>query len=511
MTLSTSEFQKLQATPSAFRDVLQISAAGACRPFSKVMADFQRKDFTALDVAFKSLIRGRKPEPKSRFWIERTKGGAKDHDIGLLVLWLVAFSPRSCPHMIQVAAAKQDQAAELRKAVRDMLRVNRWLNELVEVQTNAIVSRKTDTRCEIITADAAGSHGARPTLLIVNELTHIYDREFAETLLDNASKVPHGVVVIATNAGHVNTWQEEWRDNAIGSDRWYFSAFQQPAPWLDPAEMVEAKRRNSPGRYARLWEGQWGSSESGAIREEDLEAAMSLSAPPASAERGWSYVAGVDIGIKRDASALVVLGRHVGYTEQPKPEEKTELTDAQKIMIELGLMKAPLASPDAGTAMLHAGDGKLRLACVKVWKPTPGKTVDLADVETEIVRLHERFRLANVGFDTSQAEMLMQRLSAKGIRVEAVHPSTSNTREICTQTMEAFSEHRIELFDDPRLLSDLRKLMVEEKGYGMRLVSPRDESGHGDVASALGIALLTAKRRGFAEPRRINRPLFCWP
>ena len=169
--LTQSEFQRLQVNPAAFRDRLQISAAGRVSAFSKVMADFQRMDFAALDVAFKALVRGQRPEPKSRFWVERTKGASKDTDLASLVLWLLAFSPNSCPQMIQVAAAKQDQAAELRKAVLDMLRWNRWLNELVEVQTTAIVSRMTGSRCEIITADATGSHGARPTLLVLNELT----------------------------------------------------------------------------------------------------------------------------------------------------------------------------------------------------------------------------------------------------------------------------------------------------------------------------------------------------
>ena len=123
-----------------------------------------------------------------------------------------------------------------------MVRAEGIVNQRDSPKDGKAKKATTGTHCDIITADATGSHGARPHLLILNELTHINDAEFPSTLMDNASKVPHGVVVVVTNAGHTDTWQEVWRQNAIDGDRWYFSAYTQPAPWLDTAEMREAKK-----------------------------------------------------------------------------------------------------------------------------------------------------------------------------------------------------------------------------------------------------------------------------
>ncbi len=179
----------------------------------------------------------------------------KDSDLAVALLWLLVFAPRCL--LCQVGAADQDQAAELRKAAKDIARLNPWLDKGVVIEQWRIRNPRTDSQAEIIASDVAGSHGARPDVLILNELSHICRREFAENLLDNAAKVPHGLVCIATNAGYVPSWQFDWREDARTSLRWSFHKVDRPAPWLDPAEIEEAKRRNSSSRYARLWEGVW--------------------------------------------------------------------------------------------------------------------------------------------------------------------------------------------------------------------------------------------------------------
>jgi len=80
-----------------------------------------------------------------------------------------------------------DQADELRKAAKDILRLNPWLATRIEIQSWKIICNATASECEIIAADVAGSHGARPDVLILNELSHVTKQEFAENLLDNAA------------------------------------------------------------------------------------------------------------------------------------------------------------------------------------------------------------------------------------------------------------------------------------------------------------------------------------
>ena len=93
--------------------------------------------------------------------------------------------------------------------------------------------------------------------------------------------------------------------------------------------------------------------------------------------------------------------------------------------------------------------------------------------------------------------------------MDVIDPTPTNMRGMASETLEAFSERRLELFEDEQLLKDLRALKVKEMSYGVKLTSPRDKDGHGDSVTALSLALLAARRRG-AVAARLNRPLVCF-
>src|SRR5215831_14573204 len=93
---------QIAARPDLFRDSLMIPAGRGAVRFGDAMADFQRVDFAVLDRGFVPLAHGTKPDP-TRFWLERTKGASKDSDAAVMLLWLLAFSPR--PLACQVGAA----------------------------------------------------------------------------------------------------------------------------------------------------------------------------------------------------------------------------------------------------------------------------------------------------------------------------------------------------------------------------------------------------------------------
>jgi hypothetical protein len=188
-----------------------------------------------------------------------------------VVLWALAFASR--PLRIQIGAVDRDQADELHRAAKDILRLNPWLGQRIFASNYALTCDATGAEAEIVAADIAGSHGARPDLLILNELSHVTKWEFIENLADNASKMPNGVLIVATNAGFTGTEAWKWRELARGSERWSFHVFAKPAPWLDPAELAEAERRNSTARYRRLFWGVWSSGAGDALDEADIAAA----------------------------------------------------------------------------------------------------------------------------------------------------------------------------------------------------------------------------------------------
>lgn len=445
MAIDAKQVRKFASDPSAFQAALVIPSAQGPRRFGEVMADFQRERFAAINPALVAVAKGDKPEI-GRHWWEATKGASKDSDLAVCLLWLLAFTRR--PLTCQVGAADMDQADELRKAAKDILRLNDWLAARVEVQSWKIACRATAAEAEIIAADVAGSHGARPDVLILNELSHVTKREFAENLLDNAAKVPLGLVVVATNAGFRGSWQEQWRQIAESSDRWRMHVYARPSPWLSDEEMDEAKLRNSKSRFLRLWWGVWASTAGDAIDEADLQAAVDPSLTRLfRPQAGWVYVAGLDLGIKHDHSALVVLGGN------------RETQD-------------------------------LRLALAESWPPDPatGK-VDLERVERAVLTANEQFSFATCGYDPFQAALMAQRLERREVRMQEVAFTGKSLNLMATTLLEVFRSHRLKLYNHPQLLADLGRLTIAERSYGHRLEATSDERGHADLATALAIAL----------------------
>jgi hypothetical protein len=230
---------------NAFLDDLRIPSARGNARFGQCMAKFQRDRFGSIISALLAVASGERPAI-GRHWWEATKGASKDSDLACCLLWLLAFSRR--PLAMQIGAADQDQADELRKAAKAILRLNPWLAQRVQITNWKLVCPATGSEALIIAADTAGSHGARPDVLILNELSHVTKWEFAENLLDNASKVPQGLVVIATNAGFVGTPAWKWRELARNSPRWSFAFGPAAAamPWTPRTSMPQSIRTYAP-------------------------------------------------------------------------------------------------------------------------------------------------------------------------------------------------------------------------------------------------------------------------
>ena len=132
LNMSNPDLQQFATDPLAFFDALIIPSAHGARPFQEVMAKFQRAWFRTVAPSLLAVAAGETP-PVGRLWSERTKGSSKDSDCACVLLWLLAFSRTKLD--MQVGAADRDQANELKKAAADVLRLNPWLSQRVEVQS----------------------------------------------------------------------------------------------------------------------------------------------------------------------------------------------------------------------------------------------------------------------------------------------------------------------------------------------------------------------------------------
>jgi hypothetical protein len=244
----------------------------------------------------------------------------------------------------------------------------------------------------------------------------------------------------------------------------FFQKVAEPAPWISPAKLENAKRRNSDSRYRRLWLGEWTTGGGDAISEADLEAACTLPGPIFDPERRYLYGAGLDLGVRRDRCGFVVVG-------------------------------------------VVPGSGKLRVVHARSWAPPAGGDIDLRSVREEILECHARYRLSLVSYDPFQAALLSQDLTADGVPMAEMTFSGVNLDRMARDLLTAFRDKRIELFDDAQLLADLRSLSITERagGFGYKLTAPSGSGGHADLGIALACVLPAALTTAM-EPAAIQGP-----
>lgn len=433
---------------------LVIAAASGPKVFERCMAPFQRECFESLAPNLDKLRNGEMPKRK-RYWIERTKKGSKDADLGLIMCWLIAFPRR--PFYIQVGAANRTQSAIVKERIVHLLYNNPWLNDYIEViqwQVRSrlkMISGLPMASLDIMSSDISGAHGGTPDLLVINELSHVQKWEFVENLMDNADGVPQGMVIIATNAGFKGTKAEIWRNNSVKSFDWQVHVLDRPAPWHSKEMLVDAKNRNSPSRYSRLWNGIWASGKGDALLEEDIEKCFNLEGPCLEKEFGWDYIAGLDIGISHDRSGLVVLG--VNMVEQ-----------------------------------------RIKTVWWKTWAPlTRTGEVDLKDVEDECRKVHSTYNISGLWYDPTEARLMAQRLKVT-IPMRKMVFTPGNLSSMAESLIQVMSSGKLSCYDDfeGTLRRDFGKFNIVEKPYGYRLEAVSDEFGHADVGTALVIALPAA-------------------
>lgn len=477
--ISPQQFARYAADPASFREDLLIDVDGTVKRFGDCMDPWQRQDFDALDPALMRCNGRSSDDARMRAYLERGRGHSKTTDLAVMCCWALAFAVR--PIRGYCFAADKDQAGLLKDAMATIIRLNPWLENIIEIGRGTSIENIAAKhpgeggRLDIFTSDVGSSYGILPDLIVADELVHWSgDGSLWHSLISSAAKRSSCFLCVISNAGFADSWQWSVREAARTDEDWIFSRLEGPvASWMTEKRLAE-QRRMLPGiAYARLWENRWSSGGGDALTPEDIAAAFVADLQPMTGrESEWLFVGGVDLGLSRDCSAVVVL-----------------------------------AVPDGRY-------GKIRLAHHRLWRPTLGKKIDLGEVERHVLELDEQFNLEAVAFDPWNCELLASRIEADSNRrrrnqrrrdwakpfMREIQPTAANLREQATLMIEHFGDRRLQLFDCEPLRRDLLKVRVEEKSYGIRLTSPRDEHGHGDSFSAFALALLVGHELSNKKP-----------
>lgn len=436
--------------PAAFVLDLQIPTRDGARRWADVATPFQRDWLQAMAPSFLAVAKG-EPPPTPKFWIEASKGCSKTTLVAALLLWLLIYRRR--PGNGVAGAVDRDNAAEVLLAAKELLAENPRLGESIEIQAWQIVGKLTDCVIEVVATDRKGSQGGRPLVTYVDECGHIPDGdfEFVQNVLDDAAKTG-GLTIVTSNAGWLGTKAYELRELARTSPLWAFLRWDQPSPLTPKAELDEAKLRNSPSRYNRLYFTIWGPRDEGdALDPGHIAASITRDGPSRELPTGFGFaVVGADFGFKRDRTGVCT------------------------VALELATCKVHVLD-------LHS------------WKAPVGGEVSVDDVERYVSAVARRYRAIRICPDVYGLQGSIQRWRMQGLPVQPIAPTPANQDLQSVSIVSGFRDRQFALFPDAELLQDLAKFSIVERtsagiGQSYKMVAPRDSSGHADLGTAFVLA-----------------------
>jgi len=447
--ITPTKFKQYARDPMAFIMDLVVPGADPTKKQRDVCADFQFEAYERLVPCLQAVAHHKMP-PDRGIWIERTKGASKDSDVGCCLLWMLIFSRR--PILIEIGAEQQEQAAETLLAMQSVVRLNPWMAPLVEFQKSKVIGKQTEAVMDVLTTTSTGAHGSRPNMTVCNELSHVTNKDFMETMADNADKIGNNFMLIATNAGHLQTWQHDWREEHRQSGDWWFQKVEEPAPWIPQRNVRGAKMRNTTLRFNRLWRGIWSATEANAIDADDIEAAVRMDGPMTPKhvlDNGFVVIQGVDAGVQHDHAAVVHLA-------------------------------------------VQRGNPQIWLARCESWAPIGGR-IALEQVESAILRGWADFPCLGCCFDPWQMEYIAERVRQRGVIMDPITMTGATGDEIARTVLEHFRNRLIRIYRQELFVRDLHRLNIEETKLGTyKLKSVRDGYGHADRAVAFVMALPAA-------------------
>jgi hypothetical protein len=439
-------------TPAEFRQSLLIDHDNHPVPFKP--DPWQEADFHILDPGWMQMAGFPVAEkPILRAWEERPRGHAKTSDLAISAAWALTYAPHTIRGI--AAASDRDQAAHLRDAIGRLRAYNPAL-AILDVQSWCVINTRTNSQLDILSSDAPSSYGHLPDFICCDEISHWPEgrgEELWTSLFSAAGKKSSCLLMCICNAGFEQSWCWKVRELIRDHPHWHFSHLDQAqASWISAAALEEQEKLLPPQVYSRLWQNVWSSGAGDALNVADIMAAITLDGPLMSRENGWTYFAAVDLSVRHDHSAIVLIAK-------------------------------------------RHGDGFLKVCRVMSWKPLPGKEINLQLIQDACVELHNKFH-PMFSFDEFQAVKMRQELANKNLWIGApVHFSGKDAMEMAAGLLETFTSRSIALYPDDDLIRDLKLLRIVESTAGYKLDAPRTvAAGHCDRGVALALAVLGARR-----------------
>lgn len=220
-----------------------------------------------------------------------------------------------------------------------------------------------------------------------------------------------------------------------------------------PRSLLESEQARDPDGFRQEYEAQFTGSGDSYLDFERIELAARGPLEP-DACTGW--IAGLDPAFARDPMGLAIVGRH--------PHDR------------------------------HL----LRLGYAESRRATGGFTGPLDEVATICKRYGAR-----VVTDQHAAVPVVERLRRAGLTVSVHNVSASSKTAAFGELRARLYSQELEIYEHPALIAELTRLRTRYAAGSAAVVNPRIGGSHGDVASALSLAIYEL-RAARGQQRRLR-------
>lgn len=379
----------------------------------------------------------------------------------IVALWTLVKKEESETYIVG-PDIEQSQLVVYNK-IRKAIRMNAYLQKFLNVKKEQITNRKNGSFVRPLACSSTNA-GLNPTLNIFDELWR-FNTDEAKATYDELTNIPSedNLNLIVTYAGFAEDEDSIlWRLYKAGIDqqegkierderflfRWYNEKLYEQIPWVTSNYLTLQHKRLRQNTYKRLHRNEWVSGSENFVDAAVLDACVHPNYRKGLPFSGKVAV-GVDIGLKHDTSAIVLVG---------------------------GLDKDTLAVVD------HS-----------CFVPKEHQTLDLEKtVEAALLAYNKKYSLKAVYYDPYQFARSAKTLQKKGLPMVEYPQTTGNTVAMSETLSGLLNNQTLMLYEDSQFRGHLLNAQAKETQRGWRLVKKR-QSRKIDLAVSLAIASQAAQ------------------
>lgn len=430
---------------------MQLSFVEFCKRFAVPLFSWQREAFGAATQRrhdrFVYPLAG----------ISAPRGDGKSHGSAAVGVWRLVAGPPCCD--IISSALDLDGARITLDHARAIIRRDASLSDAIDIRANSLHYPAADSRWTITSREHTASRGRHPDVVLMDEAGWLKDDELFSSLLAAQASVPDPLFLVTSTVGRRQAgplWTvKHLTESGAPHVFWHWHG-ENRSPKVTKAYLERQRRVLMPAVFAREHQNQWIDGENAFTSAAEVDAAMG---------HGWTQ-------------------RHVG--------ERGQVYEG---FVDLGLVNDPTV-----IALGHAEGGLVFIDLLRTFEGSRAKPVKLADVESAIKDLSDRFHVRRWRVESWQGVSAVQSLQRVGLPVELFAPTAKAHAEEWPVLAQRLSSRTIILPKHERLREELLNLTVDLGPAGVRVIDRgRIHQDHAVAVRGVVAGLTTARHLASPE------------